>query len=75
MNRKLSFKASAENFAKIPGSPIAYWVGEKMGALFSLHQSVDAVISLREGMHTGKNEIFLRIWFEVSVNKLVAYVP
>lgn len=71
MNRKLSFKASAENFAKIPGSPIAYWVGEKMGALFSLHQSVDAVISLREGMHTGKNEIFLRIWFEVSVNKLV----
>lgn len=69
--RKLSFKASAENFAKIPGSPIAYWVGEKMGALFSLHQSVDAVIPLREGMHTGKNEIFLRIWFEVSVNKLV----
>ena len=26
--QKLSFKASAENFAKIPGAPVAYWVSE-----------------------------------------------
>ena len=27
---KVCYIANAENFSKIPGSPIAYWVREKM---------------------------------------------
>ena len=64
------FRASAADFANIPGSPIAYWVSDKIAALFEA-QSSDEVIDLREGIHTGNNERFLRFWQEGSVNALV----
>jgi len=32
---KYFFRASAEDFKKIPGSPIAYWVSENMTSTFS----------------------------------------
>ena len=59
------YVADQSNFSKIPGSPVAYWVSEKLSALFS-YPSSDSVIALREGIHTGKNEWFLREWFEVN---------
>ena len=57
---------SQQNFKKIPGCPIGYWVSEKIKAIFANNPCCDTVISLREGIHTGKNELFLRFWFEVS---------
>ena len=30
------YRASAEDFRKIPGSPIAYWVSEKLLSSFKL---------------------------------------
>ena len=64
------YAADQSNFSKIPGSPVAYWVSEKLSALFS-YPSSDSVIALREGIHTGKNEWFLREWFEVNNEAIV----
>lgn len=59
------------NFEKIPGCPIGYWVSEKIKKLFAELPSSDSAILLREGIHTGKNDLFLRIWSEISYNMLV----
>ena len=61
---------SQQNFKKIPGCPIGYWVSEKIKAIFANNPCCDTVISLREGIHTGKNELFLRFWFEVSSSQI-----
>ena len=64
------YTAQQSNFSKIPGSPVAYWVSKIIANLFTYPLS-DTVIALREGIHTGKNEMFLREWFEVSYNLIV----
>ena len=54
-----------ENFEKVPGCPIAYWVDEKVFSLYS-NDSIHDVSSFKRGIGTGDNERFLRFWFEVS---------
>lgn len=60
------FAAKQENFSKIPGSPVAYWVSEKMFNIFKDEKSISDVSQVKIGMGTGKNEIFVRDWWEVS---------
>lgn len=59
------FRASAKNFAKIPGSPIAYWVSEKMVKAFK-GKVINDYGSTSKGIITGDNKRFLRLWSEVS---------
>lgn len=69
LNRKDQYIAKQDNFAKIPGSPIAYWVSQKIADLFDL-QAIRDVASACIGMRTGNNDRFLRLWFEIDHNKL-----
>ncbi|MCH4189979.1 MAG: BREX-1 system adenine-specific DNA-methyltransferase PglX [Bifidobacterium tibiigranuli] len=61
--------ASAENFAAIPGSPIVYWLSEKMRSTFALGEPLSEVANLRQGLATADNSRFLREWWEVSRNR------
>ena len=70
-NRIYYPNVNQQDFEKIPGCPIGYWVSERVKQVFSANTAVDEVIYLREGIHTGKNELFLRNWPEVSFQKLV----
>jgi len=59
------FRASAADFKKIPGSPIAYWVSDKIRSLYRNKQIKDYLTS--EGqILTGNNVKFLRYTWEVS---------
>ena len=58
--------AKQENFSKIPGSPVAYWVSEKIFDCFANFEKIDDVANPRQGLATGNNEKFLRLWYEVS---------
>lgn len=60
------YTAKQENFSKIPGSPIAYWVSEKIFDCFANFEKIDDVANPRQGLATGNNEKFLRLWYEVS---------
>jgi type II restriction/modification system DNA methylase subunit YeeA len=62
------FRASANDFKKIPGNPIAYWVSKKVADLF-LGRRIDDVAKPRVGMTTGDNDRFLRLWWEVGCQK------
>ncbi|MCI1746857.1 MAG: BREX-1 system adenine-specific DNA-methyltransferase PglX [Acidipropionibacterium sp.] len=60
------YLASAEDFAAVPGSPIVYWLSEKMRAAFSVGRPLSDVADLRQGLATADNSRFLRQWWEVS---------
>ena len=61
--------ASGADFAAIPGSPIVYWLSEKMRGAFVSGDKLGAVAGLAVGLQTGENSRFLRQWWEVSGNR------
>lgn len=60
-----NFSINQNDFTKIPGSPIAYWVSKKVLDVFNNNLLIDYA-SPKQGFATGKNDIFLRYWHEVS---------
>lgn len=56
------------NFEKIPGMPLGYWVSEKIIETFG-KQTVGNRMITREGMATADNDRFLRYWHEISSNR------
>lgn len=61
-------QVSSDNFSKIPGMPVAYWVSEKYADIFQSDCVFDYA-EAQEGLKTGDNERFIRNWFEVSFEK------
>ena len=59
------YETSATNFSKIPGSPIAYWVSNNLIQAFQ-NRTIGEVAKPRQGMATTNNNLFLRLWYEVS---------
>ena len=59
-----------DDFKKIPGSPIAYWVSEKVRAIFETSPSMGDVADARQGLATADNNRFLRFWQEVAIQKI-----
>lgn len=66
---------SQNNFEKIPGYPIAYWVSEKVVYLFENKQKVGDEFNSSNGVQTGKNDDYLRLWFEVENTKNYKWKP
>ncbi len=64
------FVADQSNFSKIPGSPVAYWVSERVLQSFMFMPSFGNYFEPRQGLATGDDETFLRYWHEVDINKL-----
>jgi hypothetical protein len=65
------------NFSKIPGNPIAYWLSKSMIEVFENFKSAKNHLIIKEGLKTGNNEQFIRLWYEVnfsnfSINSLHA---
>ena len=58
--------ASDADFTTIPGSPIVYWLSEKMRSSFSAGKMLGDIATLRQGLATADNNRFLRQWWEVS---------
>lgn len=61
---------SQQNFEKIPGCPIGYWVSPKIQEVFTSNLALSAVCSPTQGLATADNARFLRLWFEVSQSRI-----
>lgn len=66
------YETKQENFSKIPGSPIAYWVSEQI-LLSYKNPNIYKIAKPCKGIDTGDNERFLRLWYEISINN--QYIP
>lgn len=68
-NVNYRFTTDSQQFAKIPGSPIAYWVSDAIRNIFKnelFHESGRP----KAGISTGENNLFLKFWTEVSFNNI-----
>ena len=59
------YEQSSNNFAKIPGSPVAYWVSETVVQTFNFPK-IDDYGKTNNGFTTGNNDLFLRYWYECA---------
>lgn len=69
------YRASAEDFKKIPGSPIAYWVGPKTLNLLDNSKKLGDIADARMGLATGNNAKYVRLWFETSSDDIGIQLP
>lgn len=65
---ELRFSATTDDFAKIPGNLIAYWLTHRFAINFEKLPRLGEIFTTREGLTTGSNDTFLRQWFEVSLS-------
>lgn len=61
---------SQQNFEKIPGCPIGYWVSEKALKVFTSNTYINDVATPRQGMATSDVNRFIRLWYEVTNIKI-----
>ncbi len=76
------FLARLNDFTKLPWSPFAYWVSHDIKALFEKYPAIDSGDSLksdqvnlsevRVGLQTGKDERFIRYFWEVPSNRIAS---
>lgn len=64
------YVSKQENFAKIPGSPVAYWASKLLIDDFKIGKSLGELSKPRQGMATTNNNRFLRQWFEVNIERI-----
>ena len=67
-NSRLKQDAQDE-FKKIPGSPVAYWVSERMRKVFVKGVPLGELVDAKQGLATADNDQFLRRWHEVDQGK------
>lgn len=54
-----------DNFTKIPGSPVAYWVSKTIFSVFQ-NKTLNDYYDVKAGMCTGANTLFILSWYEVD---------
>ena len=63
-----NYITNADNFSKIPGSPVAYWWNNSILDCFKGNECKFG--QPMKGIQTGKGEKFIRVWYEVSKAKI-----
>jgi hypothetical protein len=63
------YEAKQSDFEKIPGSPIAYWVSDRVKQIFD-NDLISEKFITRLGLSTANNDVFLKLWNEVSFHKI-----
>ncbi|WP_367343648.1 BREX-1 system adenine-specific DNA-methyltransferase PglX [Methanomethylovorans sp.] len=64
------YRASAADFKKIPGSPIAYWVSEKVREMFIVNNKIKDISQPRKGLVTLNDDYFLKVWSEIDFSSI-----
>ncbi|MGL5208938.1 BREX-1 system adenine-specific DNA-methyltransferase PglX [Cetobacterium sp.] len=64
------FVSNQKDFEKIPGSPIAYWVSERVREIFATSEKLGDILETKQGLITANDEKFLRNWYEIELTKI-----
>lgn len=64
------YEVISSDFIKIPGSPFAFWVSDKVKSIYDEKLLLNDYADPRQGFATGDNDKFLRYWYEVSFLKI-----
>ncbi len=58
------YTAQQDNFSKIPGVPVAYWLTTNAFSAFR-YDTLDCIVDASVGIQTGDNEKFVHFWWEI----------
>jgi type II restriction/modification system DNA methylase subunit YeeA len=59
----------SRTFNKIPGSPISYWVTDKIAKIFE-NSLLNETYELKEGVGTRNDDVFMKMFWEVSTEEI-----
>lgn len=62
------YEQNTDDFSKIPGSPVAYWASSKLFDTFASFDTIGDYYDVRNGITTGDNNTFLKLWYEIDKN-------
>lgn len=62
--------ANQDNFAKIPGRPVAYWASQQLFKVYDKGFPLSQIASPEQGMATADNNRFVRKWYEPNIKKV-----
>lgn len=63
---KSRYEAKQDDYSQIVGSPIAYWLSQKLMSCFLSQRPLSDFADLKVGLQTGDNNRFIRFWYEVQ---------
>lgn len=66
------YEQSTDNFSKIPGSPVAYWLSTHFIALLAQEKTIGKNLKSGSGLSTADNDRFLRYFWEVNRKKIAS---
>ena len=66
LSRKLENVVCQDVFVLIPRTEFIYWVSDAMLNVFASYRKVRDGFTVRNGLTTGDNNTFLRLWFEIE---------
>nr|WP_321264453.1 BREX-1 system adenine-specific DNA-methyltransferase PglX [uncultured Sphaerochaeta sp.] len=73
---KYLYRVTADDFQKIPGSPIAYWVSDKIFTIFQNCIQLKTFSKGSTGLQTSNSDKFLRFWQEINKSSIhVKWMP
>ena len=58
-----------EEFMKIPGMPIAYWLHRQIYEMYGNYKTMTEIAAPKVGMQTSNNDRYLRLWHEVDFSE------
>ena len=64
------YTMNQKEYGLIPGTPIAYWVDSNVINCFDKGVRIDSFGAPKQGLATADNNRFLRLWFEVDINRV-----
>ena len=62
--------AKPDDFKKIPGSPVAYWLSSALIGSFEKYPLLEKIAEPKQGATTSDNNKFLRLWHEIDFSKI-----
>jgi type II restriction/modification system DNA methylase subunit YeeA len=65
-----NFVVNQEDFKRIPGNPIAYWVSDKVREVFAKGTPLGEISAPRQGMASSDDGRFVRMWFEINSHRM-----
>lgn len=69
-DKNVFFNTEGKMYNKIPGRPLVYWGGKNTFIAFD-KEKIGDIYTVRNGISTGDNEKYLRLWYEVKNNNLI----
>lgn len=69
-NVNYRYQVESYLFSKIPESPISYWTSEQVKDEFNKNPKLMEIAEPKQGLISGENDKFFRLWHEVSFDKI-----